>query len=113
MISECVFTTPLALSYLRNNRSTRQKSLRCFPSCSRKGHVIGGFCGVPLCVDIKLSKTTTQSENRKIEYDEYIFIAEIRPISSPRLVYVLLLYCMFIYCHVLEFQVKLLLRKML
>lgn len=45
MIASCTFHTPIAESYFRNNRSTRQKSLRCFPLCSSRGHVNGGFCG--------------------------------------------------------------------
>ena len=35
-ISELNFTTPFSESYLRNNRSTGQKSLRCFPPVFRK-----------------------------------------------------------------------------
>jgi hypothetical protein len=31
--------------YLRNNKSTASKNLRCFPSCSHMGHQERGFCG--------------------------------------------------------------------
>jgi hypothetical protein len=54
MIKSVILHTPVANSYLRNNRSTRQKSLRCFPMCSSKGHVNGGFCGQSLRATIVL-----------------------------------------------------------
>lgn len=41
MITGLNFDTQIAEFYLRNNRSTRQKSLRCFPSCGIKGHISG------------------------------------------------------------------------
>ncbi len=36
---------PEALSYLRNNKSSQIKRLRCFPSCNPTGHKAQGFCG--------------------------------------------------------------------
>ena len=78
MISLISFHTPLQTSYLRNNRSTKQKSIRCFPSCGIKGHVSGGFCGLPLRVTVKLS-------SKLLRLEQYIFIAEIRPSREPRL----------------------------
>jgi len=77
MLTSITFDTPIAESYLRNNRSTRQKSLRCFPTCSAKGHVSGGFCGVPLKVSLEL----TTSDN----IDEFLFAAEIRTLKEPKL----------------------------
>ena len=44
-ITELKFLKPFSESYLRNNRSTGQKSLRCFPQCATKGHRRSGFCG--------------------------------------------------------------------
>ncbi len=78
MISSLDFATPLGTSYFRNNRSTRQKSMRCFPSCNEKGHISGGKCGVPLCVTINVS-------NLKCNIEELLFLAEIRPSNEPRM----------------------------
>jgi hypothetical protein len=36
---------PTAQSYLRNNKSSEVKRLRCFPSCNPVGHKAQGFCG--------------------------------------------------------------------
>lgn len=58
MIQSCVLDTAIAPSYFRNNRSTRQKSLRCFPACSLRGHVSGGFCGQSLRANIILTNPT-------------------------------------------------------
>ena len=82
MITDVVFDTPIGGEYKRNNRSTRQKSLRCFPSCGIKGHVPGGFCGLPLKVTIEVAK-----ESSDLDFDarNYLFIAEIRPVSQPRI----------------------------
>ena len=82
MITDVVFDTPIGGEYKRNNRSTRQKSLRCFPSCGIKGHVPGGFCGLPLKVTIEVTK-----ESSDLDFDarNYLFIAEIRPVSQPRI----------------------------
>lgn len=81
MIKSCQFETPIAGSYLRNNRSTRQKSLRCFPACDPRGHIAAGFCGVPLRVRIHL---TTDDENEsELNIHSYLFIAETRPVNTP------------------------------
>lgn len=78
MLSTVRYQTPIAPSYFRNNRSTRQKSMRCFPSCSVKGHVNGGKCGIPLCVEIEMA-------NMPCNFGEFIFVAELRPSKTPRL----------------------------
>ena len=31
--------------YIRNNRGSGRKNLRCFPKCSNMGHIDRGFCG--------------------------------------------------------------------
>jgi hypothetical protein len=83
MIQTCEFETPIASSYLRNNRSTRQKSLRCFPVCDPRGHIGAGFCGLPLRVKIQLA--STDDSEPEININSYLFIAETRPLSSPGL----------------------------
>jgi hypothetical protein len=80
MIKSCELQTKVAPSYFRNNRSTRQKSLRCFPACCLKGHVAGGFCGQALRATMTLT-----AEDKPINISEFLFIAEIRPLSTPRL----------------------------
>jgi len=82
MITDVVFDTPIGGEYKRNNRSTRQKSLRCFPSCGIKGHVPGGFCGLPLKVTIEVAR---ESNDLDFDVKNYLFIAEIRPVSQPRI----------------------------
>jgi len=34
--------------YQRNNKRTGQKNLRCFPGCGELGHMVSGFCGLPV-----------------------------------------------------------------
>lgn len=82
MISEITFDTPIGSDYKRNNRSTRQKSLRCFPSCGIKGHVSGGFCGLPLKVTIDVLCEPSCDE---FIPGDYRYIAEIRPESSAKI----------------------------
>jgi len=82
MITSVTFDTAIGGDYKRNNRSTRQKSLRCFPSCGIKGHVTGGFCGLPLKVTIEI---TRESNVPEFVPEDYRFIAEIRPVSQPRI----------------------------
>ena len=36
---------PFKTHYVRNNRRSTEKNLRCFPCCNIDGHVIRGFCG--------------------------------------------------------------------
>lgn len=70
MIKACELETPIAPNYLRNNRSTRQKSLRCFPTCGVRGHVSGGFCGqslrANLCLSIPIINSSGQDESNII-----------------------------------------------
>lgn len=80
MINSITFDTPIGTDYKRNNRSTRQKSLRCFPTCGVKGHVTGGFCGRPLKVVVELAR---ESSSVDVKIEDYRFIAEIRPVSQP------------------------------
>eukprot|EP01039_Chlorochromonas_danica_P008197 gene8197-9043_t len=81
MIQSCFFETPIAGSYLRNNRSTRQKSLRCFPACDPRGHIAAGFCGLPLRVRIRL--TASEDDESELNIHSYLFIAETRPANTP------------------------------
>lgn len=68
---------PLKDAYLRNNRSSGQKSLRCFPHCNDKGHLKSSFCGS------HLEATAIIQKDSKFEVDwqnkEVLIIAEIRP----------------------------------
>ena len=41
--------------YNRNNRKSKQKSLRCFPLCLTKGHSDSGFCGRAVTVSVRCS----------------------------------------------------------
>lgn len=36
---------PFKTHYVRNNRRSTEKNLRCFPCCNAGGHVTQGFCG--------------------------------------------------------------------
>ena len=78
-ISDLRLKSPLALSYFRNNRSSGQKSLRCFPQCTHTGHVTSGFCGDHL--------EFTATIEKRLDFDEnwlsrISVIAEIRPLSD-------------------------------
>ena len=46
---------PEALSYLRNNKSSQIKRLRCFPSCNPTGHKAQGFCGSAVRTTIRFA----------------------------------------------------------
>ncbi|RYH10477.1 hypothetical protein EON65_39445, partial [archaeon] len=84
MIQSCYFETPIAASYLRNNRSTKQKSLRCFPSCDPRGHIAAGFCGLPLRVRVVLTQPGGIPGDFGMEQlDQYLFIAQTRPTTQP------------------------------
>eukprot|EP01038_Epipyxis_sp_PR26KG_P005496 gene5496-7608_t len=90
MISSYNFITPIQTSYFRNNRSTRQKSLRCYPSCDPRGHIVGGFCGTPIKVQMCIQKPNdSHKESSNFEDDfkieEYVFVAELRPEKFPNL----------------------------
>lgn len=61
--------------YSRNNRTTGQKSLRCFPCCNDKGHIIGGFCGKH--IDAQLT-----FDGVPMVIDDLILVMEIHPTSS-------------------------------
>lgn len=81
MIQSCFFETPIATSYLRNNRSTRQKSLRCFPACDPRGHIAAGFCGLPLRARIHFQCLDDNEPDLNVH--SYMFIAETRPACTP------------------------------
>lgn len=90
MITNIDWITPIGSGYLRNNRSTKQKSLRCFPTCSVKGHVEGGFCGQALKVriqfnpnpDSNLGNYCNQGSNRHVKATDFLFVAQMRPDTS-------------------------------
>ena len=77
LLSNLEFVEPLKDAYLRNNRSSGQKSLRCFPHCNDKGHLKSSFCGS------HLEATAIIQKDSKFEVDwqnkEVLIIAEIRP----------------------------------
>jgi len=86
LISECFFVAEIAPFYYRNNRSTGQKSLRCFPVCKpdpddghKTKHVDGGFCGQPLKCQMRLANIY----DRPMNINDYVFVAEIRPCDKP------------------------------
>jgi hypothetical protein len=91
MITLLEFETPIAGLYLRNNRSSLQKSIRCFPTCGNKGHVDMGFCGLPLRVRVRLSYIQNESSKEEIlptnvyNCQRYIYYAEIRPSKQQKL----------------------------
>ena len=69
-------------TYLRNNRSTGQKSLRCFPRCCDQGHKKQGFCGTPIFATAVIQKTNA---NVPIEIERVMIVGEIRPENEPGL----------------------------
>lgn len=91
MITLLEFETPIAGLYLRNNRSSLQKSIRCFPTCGNKGHVDMGFCGLPLRVRVRLSNIDNEASKDEIlppnvyNCQRYIYYAEIRPSKQRKL----------------------------
>jgi hypothetical protein len=90
MIKSVILHTPVANSYLRNNRSTRQKSLRCFPMCSSKGHVNGGFCGQSLRATIVLgveNNDITAPAHVPFSTGAYPAVPELPPLSSTIMPY--------------------------
>ena len=64
-------------SFSRNNRSTGQKSMRCFPRCCDGGHNARGFCGTSIFATAVFPKT--------LPIENVIVIGEIRPESEPGL----------------------------
>ena len=65
-------------TFQRNNRSTGQKSLRCFPRCCEHGHKPQGFCGQPIYATAVLQKTS-------VSFDKILIVGEIRPEAEPGL----------------------------
>jgi len=45
---EVEYVDSFSEKYLRNYKDSGKKNLRCFPSCSPKGHKATGFCGQPV-----------------------------------------------------------------
>jgi Helicase associated domain len=78
-ITDIKFTTPFSVSYLRNNRSSGQKSLRCFPRCTEKGHIASGFCGDHLIATATIKKNQACGQDW---LDRITVIGEIRPFSD-------------------------------
>ena len=79
VMTDLKFTVPFSISYLRNNRSSGQKSLRCFPHCTEKGHIASGFCGD------HLEATATIKKDGKFGtdwLDRITVVGEIRPFSD-------------------------------
>jgi len=72
----------LSSLYFRNNRSTGQKSLRCFPSCGIRGHTAQGFCGAPIQARLQINIESFGSE---LFDKSHQFLAEIRPLSEKGL----------------------------
>ena len=64
--------------FLRNNRSTGQKSLRCFPRCCDQGHKAQGFCGSPIYATAVFQKTS-------VPLERVMIVGEIRPELEPGL----------------------------
>ena len=74
------FISTFEESYLRNNRRGGQKNLRCFPTCSERGHRASGFCGcaVQCAVDNEKIQCTdcVVSGNDVVEEKVLISLAE-------------------------------------
>ena len=64
--------------YSRNNRSSGQKSLRCFPHCCEGKHRPYGFCGAPVYATAILRKT-------HIPLADISIVGQIRPEHEPML----------------------------
>ena len=79
IISDLSFTKPFSVSYLRNNRSSGQKSLRCFPQCTEKGHIASGFCGDHLEATATIEKNPELGDNW---LEQISVLGEIRPFSD-------------------------------
>ena len=47
---------PFKTHYVRNNRRSTEKNLRCFPCCNKDGHVSQGFCGRGMKQKVILTK---------------------------------------------------------
>ena len=78
MFQSLQFDDPFGCQYLRNNRSTGQKSLRCFPRCCDQGHKAQGFCGSPVYATAVLQKTV-------VPIERVMMVGEIRPELDPGL----------------------------
>ena len=78
-IRDLCFTKPFSESYLRNNRSSGQKSLRCFPHCAAKGHRVSGFCGDKLEATAIIIKNLKDTDNW---LSRISVVGEIRPCSD-------------------------------
>ena len=50
LVGSVVIGTAFRDSYVRNNKGTGQKNLRCFPQCSTGGHHANSFCGAPIAI---------------------------------------------------------------
>jgi hypothetical protein len=70
------FVTKFEKNYLRNNRLSTQKNLRCFPACPNTGHSTTGSCSCG-CV-IELSGVGGN-------YNSYTLIAELAPMCNEDL----------------------------
>lgn len=82
--------SPINGTFLRTNRSSGQKSLRCFPACCERGHCKGGFCGRSLLVEIRVQKTSSSSAASSSvvtlgDIEKMLFVAELRPTSTESL----------------------------
>jgi len=82
MIESGEITTKLSAFYIRNNRSTGQKSLRCFPSCGNRGHTNRSFCGAPIQARLKIN---IGSFGTDLFVQSHQFLAQIRPLSEAGL----------------------------
>lgn len=78
--------SPINGTFLRTNRSSGQKSLRCFPACCERGHCKGGFCGRSLLVEIRVQKSSSALSGVTLEdIEKMLFVAELRPTSTESL----------------------------
>lgn len=82
-LADVEFTKPLEEAYYRNNRTSGQKSLRCFPHCNDKGHLQSSFCGSHLEVTAVIHKDEKFSDDWQNK--EVLLLAEIRPFTEPRI----------------------------
>lgn len=110
MIRSLDFHTKFQDSYLRNNRTTGQKSLRCFPFCREtnssdysnlntvasqchcsenrdySAHVVRGYCGRSIRVTTTLSLVQLDGQGiTSWNLEQLLFLLEIRPADEPRI----------------------------
>ena len=75
--------TPLKDAYYRNNRTSGQKSLRCFPDCcTGKGHEVHAFCGRSFVCNATLLLNSLENHESFTEIVEEVLIYHMLEMKS-------------------------------